>query len=63
LLAKFVLCRTPTKWPGMTSGGSDVNASDIIETLYPKPHITYLFPSENAVATTDAIKALQLTRN
>jgi hypothetical protein len=42
---------------------SDVNASDIIETLYPKPHITYLFPSENAVATTDAIKALQLTRN
>jgi hypothetical protein len=42
---------------------SDMNTSDVIETLFPKPHITYLFPSENAIATTDAIKALQLTKN
>jgi hypothetical protein len=38
---------------------SDVNTSNIFKTLFPKPHITYLFPSENAVATTVAlIKAL-----
>jgi hypothetical protein len=42
---------------------SDVNTSDFIETLFPKPHIMYLFPSENAVATTEAIKALQLTKD
>ena len=42
---------------------SDMNTSDVIKTLFPKPHITYLFPSENAIATADAIKALQLTKN
>ena len=41
---------------------SDINTSDIINTLFPKPHISYLFPSENAVAMTEAIKALQLTK-
>jgi hypothetical protein len=42
---------------------SDVKASDIIETLFPKLHIMYLLPSENAVAMTEAIKALQLTKD
>lgn len=42
---------------------SDVNASDTLATLHPKPHISYLFPSENAVATSDAIKALQLAES
>jgi hypothetical protein len=42
---------------------SDINTSDIVKTLFPKPHITYLYPSENAVAMTKATKALQLTKN
>lgn len=42
---------------------SDINMSDIIKTLFPKLHIMYLFPSENAVAMTKAIKALQLTKD
>ena len=41
---------------------SEVNTFDTISTLYAKPHILYLFPMENAVATTEAIKALQLTK-
>ena len=41
---------------------SDINTSDIINTLFPKPHISYLFPSETAIATTDAIKVLQLKK-
>jgi hypothetical protein len=43
-------------------GSSDVNTSDQIEPLFPTIHITYLFPSETAIATTDAIKVLQLKK-
>jgi hypothetical protein len=43
-------------------GSSDVNTSDQIEPEFAKIHITYLFPSENAIATTEAIKALQLKK-
>ncbi len=41
---------------------SDINMSDTLTTLHPKPHISYLFPSENAIATTEPMKAFQLTK-
>jgi hypothetical protein len=43
-------------------GSSDVNMSDQIKPLFPTIHITYLFPSETAIATTNAMKALQLKK-
>ena len=41
---------------------SDINTFDTVSMLYAKPHISYLFPSENAVVTTETIKALQLMK-
>jgi hypothetical protein len=46
----------------VNDGSSDVNTSDQIEPLFPTIHIMYLFPSETAIATTKAIKALQLKK-
>jgi hypothetical protein len=40
-----------------------VNMSDIIETLFPKAAYNVFVPSENAVATTKTIKALQLAKD
>jgi hypothetical protein len=37
--------------------------SDIIETLFPKAAYNVFVPSENAVATTKTIKALQLAKD